>query len=253
MLEYARWKYILVGVVLAAGAAVRAAERVRRRRGAADRAQGPRADRRDAAQPRSRSFLKDQNVALRAAPTLDNGRLMVRFADDADAAQAATSSRTSSGLDERVRQRADVRVARAARGCRRWACAPMPLGLDLRGGLYLLYQVDVDGAVDAAAGELRAGLPPRADARRRSRSPTSRTLDRRSRTSRTACASLLPPDADRGRGARRAHEGAAGPRARRDRRVRAAPAVRVRADRRSRSASGRTTRSSRTSRRCAIA
>ena len=37
---------------------------------------------------------------------------------------------------------------------------PMPLGLDLRGGLYLLYQVDVNAAVDQAARGLRPGRAP---------------------------------------------------------------------------------------------
>ena len=38
-------------------------------------------------------------------------------------------------------------LARAALVCGTLGLRPMPLGLDLRGGLYLLYQVDVDGAV----------------------------------------------------------------------------------------------------------
>jgi len=42
MLEYARWKYIIVGAVLLLGLPVRAPEFLRRGPGAADRAQGPR-------------------------------------------------------------------------------------------------------------------------------------------------------------------------------------------------------------------
>ena len=38
-------------------------------------------------------------------------------------------------------------ASRAPETLRRIGLRPMPLGLDLRGGLYLLYQVDVNGAV----------------------------------------------------------------------------------------------------------
>ena len=37
---------------------------------------------------------------------------------------------------------------RAPEFLRRLGLRPMPLGLDLRGGLYLLYQVDINGAVN---------------------------------------------------------------------------------------------------------
>jgi len=37
---------------------------------------------------------------------------------------------------------------RAPELLRRLGLRPMPLGLDLRGGLYLLYQVDINGAVN---------------------------------------------------------------------------------------------------------
>ncbi len=55
------------------------------------------------------------------------------------------------------------RAPRAPAIFRKLDLRPMPLGLDLRGGLYLLYQVDVNGAVKQLARQLRAGLPARAD------------------------------------------------------------------------------------------
>ena len=53
-------------------------------------------------------------------------------------------------------------ASRAPRWMQALGLRAMPLGLDLRGGLYLLYQVDVDGAVEQAARQLRPGFPARA-------------------------------------------------------------------------------------------
>ena len=53
-------------------------------------------------------------------------------------------------------------ASRAPAFLRALGLRPMPLGLDLRGGLYLLYQVDVNGAVaqllDGYAQDARRGL-----------------------------------------------------------------------------------------------
>ena len=68
----------------------------------------------------------------------------------------------------------------------------MPLGLDLRGGLYLLYQVDVNGAVAQAAATATTRISGARCAPKTSRSPTS-TRSRSIRTSRTACACCCRP------------------------------------------------------------
>ena len=124
---------------------------------------------------------------------------MVRFADDAEQLKArdvVKDEKTGSPRTTSTR-------CRSRRARRRWlrkiGLRPMPLGLDLRGGLYLLYQVDVDGAVEQLLDTLR-----RRTSAARSR-PTKHPVHRRhtltvdSETSRTACASLLPPGADRGK------------------------------------------------------
>ena len=77
MLEYARWKYILVAVVLAARAAVRAADGVWRGSGATARAQGSQPGRRR--RPREvEGFLQEHAVTFDKS-YLDGGRLMMRF------------------------------------------------------------------------------------------------------------------------------------------------------------------------------
>ena len=88
-------------------------------------------------------------------------------------------------------------ASRAPRWIQALGLRAMPLGLDLRGGLYLLYQVDVDGAVDEPAQHLRPGFPPRARATRRSPSTTS-TRSRSIRTFPNGLRVLLPAGADRG-------------------------------------------------------
>ena len=49
----------------------------------------------------------------------------------------------------------------------------MPLGLDLRGGLYLLYQVDVDGAVEQLLNTYEQDFRRALNSRQDHASPTS--------------------------------------------------------------------------------
>ncbi|MBX5463392.1 MAG: protein translocase subunit SecD [Steroidobacteraceae bacterium] len=142
MLEYARWKYILVGVVLVV-ALIFALPNVFGEAPALQVARKDRAALDVAAQQSVEKFLQEQKIPF-ARSLLDNGRLMVQFR----------------GVGEQLRARDAVNaqfkdqyitalsfVSRAPSIFTTLGIRPMPLGLDLRGGLYLLYQVDVNGAI----------------------------------------------------------------------------------------------------------
>ena len=145
MLEYARWKYILVAVVLAL-ALLFALPNVFGDDPALQVARKDHApittDLSHAVEP----ILQDPNVPY-VKSYIDNDRLMVRFAnvDNQLAARDAVNAKYAgtyiTALSFAPRTPAFLR----ALGLR-----PMPLGLDLRGGLYLLYQVDVNAAVNQA-------------------------------------------------------------------------------------------------------
>ena len=145
MLEYARWKYILVATVLVLALLFALpnffgedpALQVARKDHAAVAA--------DAVQA-VEAFLKERGVHFDKT-YIDNGRLMVRFASVADqlAARDAVNERFTGTYITALSF-----APRTPEFLRKLGLRPMPLGLDLRGGLYLLYQVDVNGAVNQA-------------------------------------------------------------------------------------------------------
>jgi len=142
MLEYARWKYTFVAAVLAIACLFAlpnifgedpAVQVVRKDRIPVDAT----------AQAAVESFLQSRKVAFTRS-YIDNGRLMVRFGGVSD--QLAGRDAINEGMAiEYVTALAFA--PRTPELLRRLGLRPMPLGLDLRGGLYLLYQVDVNGAV----------------------------------------------------------------------------------------------------------
>jgi len=147
MLEYARWKYVLVVAVLLL-ALLFALPNVF---GEDPALQVARKDHSpitaDAAQV-VESFLKTHGVHFEKS-YIDAGRLMVRFAGVADQLAARDAV---NGNDE-FKNTYITAVSFAPRTpelLRSLGLKPMPLGLDLRGGLYLLYQVDVNSAVAQA-------------------------------------------------------------------------------------------------------
>ena len=147
MLEYARWKYILVGVVLAVALLFALPNLFGDDFAIADRAQGsrPRSTRRSSRA--SRSTLKQAGVAYTSAE-LDDGNVIVRFADNESQLKGRDIVKDEkTGLNKDY-VNAMMYASRAPRWIQALGLRAMPLGLDLRGGLYLLYQVDVDGAVE---------------------------------------------------------------------------------------------------------
>ena len=142
MLEFARWKYWLVAVVLVAATILAlpnvfgedAALQVIQKNGLAMEA---------TAQKSVEDMLTAKGVKF-GRSYIDEGRLMVRFADVAEQLKARDLVNDSANREYNT---ALSFASRAPDWLRSAGLRPMPLGLDLRGGLYLLYQVDVNGAV----------------------------------------------------------------------------------------------------------
>jgi preprotein translocase subunit SecD len=142
MLEYARWKYILVGVVMAV-ALLLALPNVF---GQDDAVQVARKDHTDVTAEAAKdveSFLKGRGIQAKSS-YIDQGRLMVRFASSHDQELARDA------INEHYQDTYITALSLASRTpafLRALGLRPMPLGLDLSGGLDLLYQVDVGQAV----------------------------------------------------------------------------------------------------------
>ncbi len=157
MLEYPRWKYLLVlGVLLLA--LILALPNVF---GDAPALQVARKDHDPmaaAALPTLEQFLKEEHLGYTSA-YLDGGHIMVRFLSTADQFKARDAV-NSKFADQYIT--ALSFASRAPAALRAVGLRPMKLGLDLRGGLYLLYQVDTQSAIsqllDSYAQDLRRGL-----------------------------------------------------------------------------------------------
>src|SRR5246500_2610642 len=147
MLEYARWKYILVAAVLLL-AFVFALPNVFGEDPALQVARKDHSAVTPEAEQQVESFLKAHGVHFEKS-YIDQGRLMVRFASVPD--QLAARDAVNGNDDFKNTYITAVSFApRTPEVLRALGLKPMPLGLDLRGGLYLLYQVDVNSAVAQA-------------------------------------------------------------------------------------------------------
>jgi preprotein translocase subunit SecD len=145
MLEYPRWKYVLVVLVLLLAAlfalpnvfgedpALQVARKDHNPVGA------------DAPQE-VEGYLRSRGVRFEKS-YIDNGRLMVRFANVPD--QLAARDAVNDHFADTYITALSF-APRTPEFLRALGLRPMPLGLDLRGGLYLLYQVDVNAAVAQA-------------------------------------------------------------------------------------------------------
>ncbi|MEY2854194.1 MAG: hypothetical protein RL030_1326 [Pseudomonadota bacterium] len=142
MLEFARWKYILVAAVMLLALVLAlpnffgedlALQIARKDRTAIDAAglQGVDTLLRERGVPAKRTFI-------------DDGRVMVLFENVADQLRGRDAVSEKLG-DSYVS--ALSRASRAPAFFRSIGLRPMPLGLDLRGGLYLMYEVDLNGAI----------------------------------------------------------------------------------------------------------
>jgi preprotein translocase subunit SecD len=141
MISYPRWKIALVAIVLLIGIFLAvpnlfgeedALQLVR------DRAAVLESDRTTVVQ-----FLKDKGVAPDGA-FLDQGRLTLRFGSKQDQLKARDLIAEGRPNEFTI---ALSQASRVPEWMRNLGLSPLKLGLDLRGGVYLVYQVDVQGAV----------------------------------------------------------------------------------------------------------
>jgi preprotein translocase subunit SecD len=142
MLEFARWKYVVVALVTVL-ALVFAAPNFFGEDLAVQVARKDRVAIDEAGRKGIEDALKAKGVAFKRTYD-DAGRTMLLF-DDVNAQLAARDA-----VNETLNQTHVSALARAPRApgiFLKMGLRPMPLGLDLRGGLYLLYQVDVNSAV----------------------------------------------------------------------------------------------------------
>jgi preprotein translocase subunit SecD len=145
MLEYPRWKYLLVAAVLLLALLFALPNFF----GEDPALQVARKDHAAISDTDARSlegFLRQRSVHF-IRSYLDSGRLMVRFASVPDQLAARDA------VNEQYEGTYITALSFAPRTpelLRALGLRPMPLGLDLRGGLYLLYQVDVNAAVSQA-------------------------------------------------------------------------------------------------------
>jgi preprotein translocase subunit SecD len=145
MLEYARWKYWLVAIVLLISLIFalpnvfgdeRALQIARKDRAPMDVAQLKHVE----------DVMKQHGVTYTSA-ALEKGNAILRFATDAEQLKARDVAKDENAGLAKDYVNAMMYASRAPRWLQALGLRAMPLGLDLRGGLYLLYQVDVDGAV----------------------------------------------------------------------------------------------------------
>jgi preprotein translocase subunit SecD len=142
MLEFARWKYIVVAVVSVLALVFAApnffGEDLAVQVGRKDRVAV------DAtANQAIEAAVKAKGIAVKRA-YLDDGRTMLLFdtvAEQLKARDAVNDTLSATYIS------ALSRAPRAPEIFRKLGLRPMPLGLDLRGGLNILYQVDVNEAV----------------------------------------------------------------------------------------------------------
>ncbi|HEV7986607.1 MAG TPA: protein translocase subunit SecD [Steroidobacteraceae bacterium] len=142
MLEFPRWKYVLVALVMLI-AALLALPNVFGEDPALQVERKDRAPMDDLARQSIEDLLHKQQILIKR-DYIDSGRLLLAFNDVASQLKARdTVDGTLSDIDRSALSNA----TRAPAWMRRLGLKAMPLGLDLRGGLYLLYQVDINGAV----------------------------------------------------------------------------------------------------------
>ena len=163
MLEYARWKYILIAVLLAV-AILFALPNVFGNAPALQLAHADHSPITSAQADSVVAYLKTQRIPYQGF-YVQNGRLLVRFSDVTD------QLRAHDAIDSKYQGTyisALALMPLTPAWLRHLGLKPMPLGLDLQGGLNLLYQVDIKSAVsellqtysqDAGRALAEAGIP----------------------------------------------------------------------------------------------
>ena len=145
MYQFATWKYWLVITVLVLGT-VFALPNIY---GLDPALQLSRVDRQQmdaVAEQKVLDVLKAQGVSP-SADYLKEGRLVIRLSNEADQAKARTVIQTASPGEYTI---ALSKISSMPEWMRKVGLQPMSLGLDLRGGVHFVYEVDTAGAVTQA-------------------------------------------------------------------------------------------------------
>src|SRR3954470_10595374 len=142
MYQFSRWKYWLVIMVVVFGTLF-ALPNVFGTAPALQLSRNDRAAMDDAGEKRVLGVLEAQKVAPEVS-YLEKDRLVLRFADAQQQAAARDAIIKGTSGDYLV---ALSDVPRTPSWLRKLGLKPMSLGLDLRGGVHFVYEVDVQGAV----------------------------------------------------------------------------------------------------------
>ena len=142
MYQFSRWKYWLVIAVVVFGTLF-ALPNVFGEGDALQLSRNDRAAMDAAAQQRVLGVLQAQKITPEAS-YLEKDRLVLRFADAQQQGAARDAIAKGTSGDYLV---ALSRVPRTPDWMRRIGLKPMSLGLDLRGGVHFVYEVDIQGAV----------------------------------------------------------------------------------------------------------
>jgi preprotein translocase subunit SecD len=143
MYQFAKWKYWLVIIVMVVGTLF-ALPNVFGEGPALQLSRNDRSTMEGANTDKVLGLLKAENVPVEASYT-EKDRLVLRFAD------AATQAKARETIAKRGEGEFLVALSTASRApdwMRAIGLKPMSLGLDLRGGVHFVYEVDVQGAID---------------------------------------------------------------------------------------------------------
>ncbi|HEY5758546.1 MAG TPA: protein translocase subunit SecD [Steroidobacter sp.] len=143
MYQFAKWKYWLVIIVMVVGTLF-ALPNVFGEGPSLQLSRNDRAAMDEANTDKVLGLLKADSVPVEASYT-EKDRLILRFAD------AATQAKARETIAKRGEGEFLVALSSASRApdwMRAIGLKPMSLGLDLRGGVHFVYEVDVQGAID---------------------------------------------------------------------------------------------------------
>jgi len=146
VLAYARWKYILVSLVLLF-ALLFALPNVFGDDRALQVARKDRAPVTAEQLAQVEKVFKDGGAQYKSIQ-IEGGNVVLRFDEDVDQLHARDLARDEKAGISKDYVNAMMYASRAPRWMQAMHLRAMPLGLDLRGGLYLLYEVDIDAAVE---------------------------------------------------------------------------------------------------------
>jgi preprotein translocase subunit SecD len=142
MYHFAKWKYWLVIIVMVVGI-IFAVPNIFGLGPSVQLTRNDRAAMDEEGAERVRGILEAKNIPIEAS-YLEKDRLVLRFATEEQQKQAEAEIKTAGHGDYLV---ALSKTPRTPELMRKIGLKPMSLGLDLRGGVHFVYEVDIEGAI----------------------------------------------------------------------------------------------------------